>query len=70
MSISGLMIYGATALLTSEGEPTVSREPVFLAAQMIDAAIADGTLERGAFNNVRVTPPVEAWPEHWRHLKE
>jgi hypothetical protein len=37
---------------------------------MIDAAIADGTFEAGAFRNVRVHPPVEEWPERWLILKE
>lgn len=70
MPIRGITIYGANVMLTSDDESSVSREPVYLAAEMIDAAIADGSLEAGAFNNVRVAPPVSEWPEHWRILKE
>lgn len=70
MPIRGITIYGANVMLTSDDEPSVSREPVFLPASMIDAAITDGSLEPGAFNNVTVHPPVSEWPEHWRHLKE
>jgi hypothetical protein len=70
MAIAGLLLYGTTAFLTSEDGIAVSREPVYLTASMIDAAIADGTLEAGAFNNVTVQPPACEWPERWRHLKE
>ena len=70
MKVQGLLIQGAIILLTSEDENAVSEEPVYLPAEAIDAAIFNGTLEPGAFNNVQVTPPVEVWPERWKFLKE
>ena len=70
MSIRGITIYGANVMLTSDDESSVSSEPVYLAAEMIDAAIATGALEAGRLNNVTVSPPVEEWPPEWRILKE
>ena len=69
MAISGLLIDGATVFLNSEYGSSVSRDPVYLPASVIDAAIADGTFEAGALKNVRVTPPVALWPERWKFLK-
>lgn len=68
--VNGLMIYGTSTLLTSGDEVSVSQEPVYLTASMVDAAILDGSLKAGAFNNVTVVPPVDQWPERWRFLKE
>jgi len=68
--VKGLMVYGASTLLTSGDEVTISQEPVYLPAEMIDAAILEGKLQAGAFRNVTVQPPAEEWPERWRFLKE
>jgi hypothetical protein len=71
MEITGLYVYGATTFLNSEdGSAEVSRNPVFLPASFIDAAIAVGSLKAGAFQNVRVNPPPDEWPERWKHLRE
>jgi len=68
--VKGIMIYGASTLLTSGDEVTVSQEPVYLTAEMIDSAILEGKLRAGALNNVTVQPPASEWPERWRFLRE
>jgi hypothetical protein len=68
MQVRGLMIYGAITLLTSEDESAASNDPVWLPANAVDAAIANGLLKAGALKNVQVQPPAESWPERWRFL--
>lgn len=81
--IPGITVYGLTTFLRRSlppypveydddpiGEQQMDVSPVYLAADMIDAGIANGSLTRGIFNNKTVTPPVAAWPERWRFLKE
>lgn len=72
MAINGLMIHGATSFLQGNDDavPEVSVEPVYLSAEYIDSAIADGSLLAGALANVQVSPPPSEWPERWRFLKE
>ena len=67
--MNGIMIR-ATVLLTSEDDTVVTDEPVYIDAETLDSAIANGTLEAGAFNSVDVSPPPGLWPERWRFLKE
>jgi hypothetical protein len=72
MSIHGLLVYGATALLQGADDPVpeASREPVWLSAETIDAAIASGHLQAGALDQFTVTPlDVSSWPDRWKHLK-
>jgi hypothetical protein len=71
MSIDGLMLFGATALLqgADDAVPQASNEPIWLSADVINASIASGELQAGAFNHVKVIPPVEQWPAEWQHLK-
>lgn len=81
--IHGITVNGLTTLLRRSlppypidpegdliGEEEVDSSPVYLAADILDAGIANGPLSRGVFNNKTVTPPVSEWPERWRHLKE
>ena len=70
-SITGLMLYGAVSFLQGEDDalPSASNEPVWLSADMIDDAILKGYLQAGAFNQLSVTPPVDQWPDRWKHLK-
>jgi hypothetical protein len=70
MEIRGITVYGVNVLLTSEDESAVDKSPVYLPRDLIDAAIANGSLEAGALKHVRVYPPAKEWPERWRFLKE
>jgi hypothetical protein len=68
--ISGLMLYGTTSFLNADGETSVSNEPVWIPASIVEANISDGSWQAGHLNQVSVIPPVSAWPPEWRHLKE
>jgi hypothetical protein len=68
--VSGITIFGATAILNSDDGPSVANDPIYLMAEIIDRGIADGTLHAGSLNNVSVLPPVAEWPERWQFLKE
>lgn len=72
MPLSGLTIFGATAILqgADDAVPQASNEPVWISADVINASIANGELQAGAFNHVTVMPSsVQEWPAEWQHLK-
>lgn len=68
--ISGIMLMGTTGMLQGRDDPTpaVMNDPVWLAAEIIERGINDGSLKAGVFKNVHVQPPVEQWPERWHFL--
>ncbi len=66
--MNGILIH-ATVFLESEDDTVVTDEPVYIDAETLDSAIASGSLQAGAFNNIRVTPPPGLWPERWQFLK-
>jgi hypothetical protein len=70
--MNGIFVFGTVTMLQAADDPVpeVSVEPVYLSPEFIDNGIGTGTLTAGQFNNVKVMPPVEAWPPAWRFLKE
>jgi hypothetical protein len=70
MSIPGITLIGAITMLTSDDDSSVSSDPVYIPAEIIEANIANGSWQAGHLNGISVMPPVEAWPPEWRALKE
>lgn len=48
---------------------SVSSDPVYFMAELIDQLIVDGSLRAGSFNGLTCDPPKEAWPERWKGLQ-
>ncbi len=56
--------------LAPRREESAWGDPVYLSEDMVDVAIAGGTLSAGSLNGMQVSPPRNTWPPRWHMLKD